>query len=68
MLQNLLSAAVMIGTLRVRIQKELSVCMHLQENIVNSEIFARIKFSRITLKDMFAMLKIGNWCMIYLHQ
>ena len=35
---------------------------------VNSEILARILFSRITLKDTFATIKIRNLDMIYLHQ
>ena len=35
---------------------------------VNSEIFARILISRITLKDTFATLKIRDFRMIYLHQ
>ena len=35
---------------------------------VNSEIFARIVFSRIVLKDKFATLKIRYFYMIRLHQ
>ena len=35
---------------------------------VNSEIFARILFSRIALKDIFATYKIRDHDMIYLHQ
>ena len=35
---------------------------------VNSEFFVSILFSRIVLKDMFAMLKIHNWNMNYLLQ
>ena len=35
---------------------------------VNSEIFARISFSRIASKDIFSMLKIRDFGMIYLHQ
>ena len=35
---------------------------------VNSEIFARILFSRIALKVIFAMLKIRDYGMIYLYQ
>ena len=34
---------------------------------VNSEIFG-VLFSRMILKDMFVMLKIRDWSMIYLHQ
>ena len=34
---------------------------------VNSEIFARILFSLIALKDIFATLKIRDMCMIYLY-
>ena len=37
-------------------------------NTVNSEIFARILFSRITLKDIFATLEICDLCMIYVYQ
>ena len=35
---------------------------------VNSEIFARILFSRKALKDIFVTLKIRDFGMIYLHQ
>ena len=35
---------------------------------LNSEIFASILFSRIALKDMFAMSKDHDYGMIYLHQ
>ena len=35
---------------------------------VNSEIFARISFSRIALKEIFATLKFCYWGMIYLYQ
>ena len=35
---------------------------------VNPEIFARILFSRIALKDIFATLKIRDKGMIYLYQ
>ena len=35
---------------------------------VNSEIIVRILFSRIALKDIFAMFKIHELDMIYLHQ
>ena len=35
---------------------------------VNSEIFASLSFSRITLKEIFATLKIRELEMIYLHQ
>ena len=35
---------------------------------VNSEIFARILFSRIALKDIFATLKIRDLGMIYVYQ
>ena len=35
---------------------------------VNSEIFARIFISRITLKDIFSTLKIPHYGIIYLHQ
>ena len=35
---------------------------------VNSEIFARILFSRITSKDIFAKYKIRVFDMIYLYQ
>ena len=35
---------------------------------VNSEIFARIYFSQIALKDIFAMRKNRDWGMIYLYQ
>ena len=35
---------------------------------VNSEIFARILFSQIALKDIFATIKIRDFGMIYLHQ
>ena len=31
----------------------------------NSGIFERILFSRIALKDIFAALKIHDWCIIY---
>ena len=34
----------------------------------NSKISVRIFFSRITLKDIFATLKIRNLCMMYLYQ
>ena len=34
---------------------------------VNSEIFARILFSRIALKDIFATLKIRDWGILYLY-
>ena len=37
-------------------------------NTVNTEIFARILFSRIAFKDIFATLKICDKVMIYLHQ
>ena len=37
-------------------------------NTVNPEIFARILFSRIALKDIFAALKISDKGMIYLYQ
>ena len=37
------------------------------QDTLNSEIFARILFSRITLKDMFVMFKKNrDWSMIYL--
>ena len=35
---------------------------------VNLEIFVRILFSRIALKDIFATLNIRNWSMIFLYQ
>ena len=35
---------------------------------VNPEIFARILFSPIALKDIFATLKIRYYGMIYLYQ
>ena len=35
---------------------------------VNSEIFTRILFLQKALKDIFAMFKILNLDMIYLHQ
>ena len=35
---------------------------------VNSEIFAKILFSRIALKDIFATFKIRDQVMIYLYQ
>ena len=35
---------------------------------VNLEIFERILFSWIALKDIFATLKIPNWSMVYLYQ
>ena len=35
---------------------------------VNLEIFARILFLRIALKDIFEKLKIRDFDMIYLHQ
>ena len=35
---------------------------------VHLEIFMRILFSQIMLKDMFAMLKTRNWGMVYLNQ
>ena len=35
---------------------------------VNSEIFARILFSRIVLKRIFGMLKIHDKGVIYLYQ
>ena len=38
-----------------------------QVNTVNSEFFAKVLFSRITLKGMFAMLKFRNWSVFYLH-
>ena len=34
---------------------------------VNPEIFARILFSRIALKDIFVTVKIHNKTMIYLY-
>ena len=37
-------------------------------NTVNSEIFARILFSRIALKHIFATLKIRDKGVIYLYQ
>ena len=37
-------------------------------NTVNSEIFARILFSPVALKHIFAMLKICDKGMIYLYQ
>ena len=39
-----------------------------RKHTVNSEIFARILFSRIALKDIFAMVKIRDFDMIYLHR
>ena len=39
-----------------------------KQNTVNSEIFARILFSRIVLKDIFAKLKIRDQGMIYIYQ
>ena len=38
------------------------------QGTVNSEIFARILFSRIESKDIFATFKIRNYCMIYIYQ
>ena len=35
---------------------------------VNSEILVKILFSRIALKDIFAMLEIRHLCMIYVYQ
>ena len=35
---------------------------------VKAEFFMRTLLSRLTLKDMFAMLKISDWNFIYLHQ
>ena len=35
---------------------------------VNSEIFARVLFSRIALKDIFAKLQIRDFGMIKLYQ
>ena len=35
---------------------------------VNSEILARVLFSRIALKDLFVTFKIRNQGMIYLYQ
>ena len=35
---------------------------------VNSEIFARILFSQIVLKDILATLKLRDFDMIYLHK
>ena len=35
---------------------------------VNAEIFARILFSRIVLKDIFATLEIRDFGMIYVYQ
>ena len=46
----------------------LEVTDYIPFDTINSEIFARILFSRIMLKDMFAMLKIRDWSIIYLHQ
>ena len=37
-------------------------------NSVNSEIFARVLFSRIALKDIFTTLKIRDQGMVYLNQ
>ena len=37
-------------------------------NTVNSEIFLRVLFLGIALKDKFATLKIRDYGMIYLHQ
>ena len=37
-------------------------------DIVDSEIFTRILFSRIALKDIFVTLKIRYYCMIYIYQ
>ena len=34
---------------------------------VNSKIFVRILFSRITLRDVFVMLKNRDWGMIHVH-
>ena len=34
---------------------------------VNSEIFLKILFLRITLKEMFVMLKNRDWSMIHVH-
>ena len=39
-----------------------------QDTTVNSKIFATILFSRIVLKDIFAMVKNRDFDMIYLHQ
>ena len=38
------------------------------EDTVDSEIFARILFSRKALKDIFVTLKIRNYSMIYIYQ
>ena len=35
---------------------------------VTSETFAKVLFSRPALKDMFAMLEIRDYGMVYLHQ
>ena len=35
---------------------------------VNTEIFVRILSLGIILKDIFGIIKICEWCMIYLHQ
>ena len=35
---------------------------------VNKEIFARVLFSRITLKGMIAEFKFRDWSIVFLHQ
>ena len=37
-------------------------------NTVNSEIVARILFSRIALKDVFVTLEIWDFGMVYVYQ
>ena len=38
------------------------------QSTVNPEVFARILFSQIALKDIFATLKIRDLGMVYLYQ
>ena len=54
------------GVLRIRISPV--VCLTGKDNTVNSEIFARILFSRIALKGIFATLKIRDLGILYLYQ
>ena len=39
-----------------------------QKSTVNLEIFMRILFLRIALKDIFATLDIRDLCMVYVYQ
>ena len=64
---------VMTGWLKVKINLKslpLRILLKniLEEGTVNSEIFVRILFSRIALKDISALLKFRDLSMICLYQ